>query len=68
MKAIEFKNVSFKYGNNGSDVLKNISFSVEEGEYIAVLGHNGSESTLARLINGLLIPKSGDVEVYSFKH
>lgn len=66
MKAIEFKNVSFKYGNNGSDVLKNVSFSVKEGEYIAVLGHNGSgKSTLARLINGLLIPKSGDVEVYS---
>ena len=65
MKAIEFKNVSFKYGNNGNDVLKNVSFSIEEGEYIAVLGHNGSgKSTLARLINGLLLPKSGDVEVY----
>lgn len=65
-KAIEFKNVSFKYGNNGNDVLKDVSFSIEEGEYIAVLGHNGSgKSTLARLINGLLLPKSGDVEVYS---
>lgn len=65
-KAIEFKNVSFKYGNNGNDVLKDVSFSIEEGEYIAVLGHNGSgKSTLARLINGLLLPKSGNVEVYS---
>lgn len=66
MKAIEFKNVNFKYGNSGENVLNNVSFSVEEGEYIAVLGHNGSgKSTLARLINGLLISKEGDVEVYS---
>ena len=54
MKAIEFENVSFAYGE-GVQAIKNINFNVEEGEFVAVLGHNGSgKSTLARLCNGLL--------------
>ncbi len=41
-----------------------ISFSVEPGEFIAILGHNGSgKSTLAKHLNAILLPTSGDVEV-----
>lgn len=64
MKAVEFQNVSFSY-TEGVPVIKNLSFSVEEGEFVAVLGHNGSgKSTLARLCNGLLEADGGEVRVF----
>ena len=66
MKAVELKNVSFKYGSGENlAVIKNLSLSVEKGEFLCVLGENGSgKSTLAKLINGLLLPDSGEVEVF----
>ena len=46
------------------DALKGVSFDVEEGSFIAILGHNGSgKSTLARHINALLVPTSGTMWV-----
>lgn len=64
MKAIEFENVSFSYGE-GVQAIKNINFDVEEGEFVAVLGHNGSgKSTLARLCNGLLEADAGVVRAF----
>ena len=61
-KLIEFDNVSFSYGNNL--VLDNISTEVREGEFLAVLGYNGSgKSTFAKLINGILLPSKGKVYV-----
>lgn len=59
---IEFKNVSFKYEDDSSndDVIKNISFSINPGEMVCILGHNGSgKSTIAKLMMGLLQPISG---------
>lgn len=66
MKAIEFENVSFKYGgSDNAPVIKNVNLSVEKGEFLCVLGENGSgKSTLSRLINGLLVPDSGTVKVF----
>lgn len=65
MDAITFKNVSFCYGEGGKKVLKDLSFSVEEGSFLCVLGRNGSgKSTMARLMNGLLTPTEGEVSVY----
>ena len=66
MKAIEFENVSFKYGSgSNAPVIKNINLSVEQGEFLCVLGENGSgKSTLSRLINGVLLPNSGTVKVF----
>lgn len=65
MTAIEFKNVAFSYGNDGetkTEVIKNLSFKIEEGEFVALVGHNGSgKSTVARLMNGLLTPTKGEV-------
>lgn len=54
------KAVSYRYGN--FDALRNISFAVEKGEKIALLGANGSgKSTLIKILDGLLFPTSGEV-------
>ena len=62
---IEIKNLFFKYNpDDERNVLNNLNLEIKEGEFLAVLGHNGSgKSTLAKLINGLLLPSSGDVIV-----
>jgi|SRR5690625_133618 len=59
---IEFKNVSFRYGENAPWVLQNCSFTIYENESVAVIGHNGSgKSTIAKLMNGLLFPQKGEI-------
>ncbi|MBM7573063.1 energy-coupling factor ABC transporter ATP-binding protein [Aquibacillus albus] len=61
---IEFQNVSFRYGEDQPWVLKNVNFTIGEGESIAIIGHNGSgKSTIAKLINGLLSPQAGKIFV-----
>ena len=66
MSLLEFNNVSFSYDdtNNGKRAVKGLSFKIEEGEFVAMLGHNGSgKSTVAKLMNALLIPTDGEVIV-----
>ncbi len=59
---IKVNYVSFSYGEN--KVLEDISFTVKQGEFIALLGHNGcGKSTLAKLFNVLLVPESGEISV-----
>ena len=61
MSKLEIKNLSFGYSE---DVLAidDISFSVDPGSFVVVLGHNGSgKSTLAKLIVGLLEKRSGQI-------
>ena len=61
MSKLEIKNLSFSYDNERL-VVDDISFAVEKGSFVAVLGHNGSgKSTLAKLIVGLLEKKSGQI-------
>ncbi len=63
--AVRFENVKFKYDQNSRYALNNVSFSVKEGEFVALIGHNGSgKSTTARLINGLLEATSGKITVF----
>ena len=67
MKAIEFDNVSYTYEGDEENVLavENVSFSIEEGEFVTLLGGNGSgKSTLAKLMNGLLLPDRGHIRVF----
>lgn len=67
MKEIIFKNVSFSYVKS-NEILKDVSFSINEGEYVVLLGHNGSgKSTLAKLIIGLLEANEGSIEVKGLK-
>lgn len=69
MSIIEFENVSFSYiiDGEGEDVkvkpvLKNFNLKIEEGSFVAILGHNGSgKSTIAKLTNGILFPSEGRV-------
>ncbi len=61
---INVQDLSFRYPNANRDALNSISFSVNKGEWLAVIGPNGSgKSTLAKMINGLLAPYQGSVEV-----
>lgn len=66
---IEFENVSFRYeADEEGQVLplavKNINLGIEEGSFVAVLGHNGSgKSTFAKLTNAINMPESGKVTV-----
>jgi len=64
MNAIEIKHLSFKYGNEDKLVIDDLSMTVRKGSFVAVLGRNASgKSTLAKLINGLIAPLSGEITV-----
>lgn len=64
MHAIEFDNVTFSYGNSPSPILRSVSFCVEEGEFVALVGDNGSgKSTIARMCDAFLAPNEGIVRV-----
>ena len=70
MELIRFDDVDFSYlsdeeeNHEEIEVIKKLNLSIEEGSFVAVLGHNGSgKSTIAKLINGILVPKSGTVTV-----
>lgn len=59
---IEFKRVSFTYPDSDLPSLQNVSFCIEPGEHVAILGRNGSgKSTLEKLILGLYQPNEGQV-------
>ncbi|MBO4432421.1 MAG: energy-coupling factor transporter ATPase [Clostridia bacterium] len=62
---IEVKNLCYTYGGDAQvvkDAVHDISFTVEQGEIIGVIGHTGSgKSTLVQHLNGLLKPTSGEV-------
>ncbi len=60
---IEFKNVNAAYDSE-TPVLHDVSFTINDGEFVAFIGTNGAgKSTTMRLINGLLQPTSGEVLV-----
>lgn len=61
---IKFDHVTFQYEDAFNKALDDITLSIEESSFVAVVGHNGSgKSTLAKHINGLLLPSSGEVTV-----
>lgn len=65
-KVIELHNVSFSYGL--VPVLQNIDLSVEQGEFLGIVGPNaGGKSTLLKLILGLIKPQEGSIHVLGKK-
>ena len=64
MAYLELNNIYKTYGqgDNATQVLSNINLSIDEGEFVAIVGFTGSgKTTLVNLINGLLQPTSGEV-------
>lgn len=60
---IEIKNLKYKYTNDSENyILNDVSFQIKEGEWLSIVGHNGSgKSTMVRLMDGLLKAESGDI-------
>lgn len=64
--AIEVRNLDFSYEK--TPVLSNVNFSVNQGDFLAIIGPNGGgKSTLMKLIVGLLKPSAGEVRVFGEK-
>lgn len=67
MEFITVQNVTFKYDEQrdaikDKKVLDDISFEIEKGKFVAILGHNGSgKSTIAKHFNAMLVPQQGKV-------
>jgi len=62
---LTFDNVHFYY-KKGQPVVENLNFTIEKGEYVAIVGANGcGKSTIAKLIDGLLLPREGSVSYNS---
>ena len=65
MSLIEIKNLVYTYGKGTPFVthaVNDVSFSVEKGEIIGVIGHTGSgKSTIVQHLNGLIKPESGEI-------
>jgi ABC-type bacteriocin/lantibiotic exporter with double-glycine peptidase domain len=67
-KSIKLVNISFKYKNNKVPVINNVSFVINKGDKIAVLGETGAgKSTLIDLIMGLLSPTGGHIYIDDLK-
>lgn len=61
---IEFKNVSFKFEDASLETIKDVNFTINEGETIALIGRTGSgKTTLVSLINRMLDPTSGTIKI-----
>lgn len=66
-KMIEVKDLCFEYVE-GSQTINHISFEIYKGEYVTILGHNGSgKSTIAKLLIGLLEKKSGSIRIHGYE-
>ena len=65
---IALENVSFTYQEGtplASTALSDVSLTIEDGSYMALIGHTGSgKSTILQLLNGLLVPSQGSVRVF----
>lgn len=65
-QVVSLTDVTFSY--NGTPVLQDVSLSVEKGDFVAILGPNGSaKSTLLKVMLGLLAPQAGEVRILGQK-
>ncbi len=63
-KIISAQNVDFRYDEDSRLILKNLNIEINKGEFVALLGHNGSgKSTFAKQLNAILLPSGGKVYV-----
>ncbi|EKN69143.1 cobalt transporter ATP-binding subunit [Neobacillus bataviensis LMG 21833] len=65
---VSLRGVSFQYDEQERYALNNVSFDIYDGEWLAIVGHNGSgKSTMAKLLNGLQFPQQGEIIVGDIK-
>ena len=66
--AIEIRHLAYSYPDEQANehvVFQDLSLDIEQGSFVAVLGHNGcGKSTLAKHLNAILLPEGGTVTVY----
>ncbi|HMK82906.1 MAG TPA: ABC transporter ATP-binding protein [Candidatus Bathyarchaeia archaeon] len=63
---ISIEDVSFHYPGTTQDVLDNVTLSINDGEFVAIMGENGAgKTTLVKMLNGLLMPAKGRVLIDS---
>lgn len=63
---ISVKDVKYTYDAAETQAIKGVSFDIADGEFVAIVGRNGSgKSTIAKLLNALLIPEEGIITVDS---
>lgn len=61
---IEFHDVWFRYPNTDKDILRGLSFTVEAGEKVSIVGENGEgKSTMVKLLLGLFVPTRGEIRI-----
>ena len=61
---IKIENLHYTYPGDEFESLKGVSFEIELGSFVAILGHNGSgKSTLAKHLNAILLPSEGSVKI-----
>ena len=61
---IKIENLHYTYPGDEFESLKGVSFEIERGSFVAILGHNGSgKSTLAKHLNAILLPSEGSVKI-----
>ena len=61
---LKFDNVSFQYDVEDFSIIDHLSFDVQDGEFVSVIGSSGcGKSTIFRLVNKLLLPASGEILV-----
>lgn len=63
---IKAENVTFKYGSDGKEAVKNINLQIDEGDFIGITGHGGAgKTTLANILNGV-IPQHCGGDFYGY--
>jgi energy-coupling factor transport system ATP-binding protein len=64
LPAVEFEHITFGYRDNATN-LNDVSFKIQENEYVCIIGHNGSgKSTLSKVLTGLLKARSGNIKLF----
>ncbi|TPR40877.1 energy-coupling factor transporter ATPase [Apilactobacillus micheneri] len=65
---IDVRNISFKYDDANKNAINDLSFSIDEGEWVSIIGKNGSgKTTLINLLDGLIKSNNGDIIVDNLK-
>ncbi|HAO5822991.1 TPA: energy-coupling factor ABC transporter ATP-binding protein [Listeria monocytogenes] len=64
---VRLEHVFYKYEDTEKYAVKDVSISAQKGEWVVLVGHNGSgKSTIAKLLNGLLFPEDGLIKIGHF--